>query len=112
MAAESPQSEVIGIGSGRRFHRARIMRGYSIAFMARELSCSRSQINAIERCDGAFPLNVRKAIMAARLLGVSVGWLLAGELQSGVIVVSEAVEDPAQALDEVRSRQTRKQIKR
>lgn len=88
---------------GVRFATARIRRGLSIAAVARHLKVSNSSVRKWERCD--VPHNVGlglvKAIHAAELLGVAVGWLVVGELGIEVIAVSCKMKQPEQAAREI-----------
>jgi transcriptional regulator with XRE-family HTH domain len=88
---------------GTRFATARKRRGLSIAAVARHLKVSRSNVSKWERCD--VPHNVGlsliKAIYAAELLGVAVGWLVVGELGIEVIAVSCKLKQPEHAAHEI-----------
>lgn len=88
-------------GFGPRLKNTRELRGFSIADVAREISCSRTQVRQLESRSHAGGISVPKVIELARLYRVPVGYLLVGEVQTGLVIVSDAVDNPVAVLEQV-----------
>lgn len=88
-------------GFGNRCRNTRELRGLSITEVARAINCSRSQLKQIEESSQPRGISIAKCIELARLYKVPVGYLIAGEVQTGIVIVADSVDNPVQVLEQV-----------
>jgi len=109
-ASDAPIRE-IPAGFGDRIRIARQLLGMSKSELSKKMGMTRTRLNLVEA--GAVDVLGSTVILFGKVLGVTVGWLLADEKDVPIISTSRKAEQSAPARDDIDVRDpTGKLIKR